>query len=224
MLLPEFFKISKKYLSKSISVLINLSFSSGTFPEILKQAKIIPILQTGDQQNCNNYRHISLLCNISKIIEKFIHKQLYTFLEINNCLYTHQYGFRNQHWTIHALITITGKIRHAMDNGKITCGVILDLQKTFDTVNPQILISKLEHYGIRGILSNWFKNYLTMRRQFVEISNTQLETLFNKYGVAQGSVPSLFLIYINDLHNATNYSGINHIADDTKFALLKQVP
>ena len=174
----------KKCLSRPISSLIALSFSSGTFPEILKQVKGSPIFKKGDLQNCNNYRPMSLLSNISKIIAKLIHKQLYAFLEINDCLYTHQYGFRNQHSTIHALITTTEKIWHALDNGKITCGVLfLDLQKAFDTVDHQILISKLEHYGIRGILLYWFKSYLTKRRQFVEINNAQSETLFNEYGV-----------------------------------------
>ena len=131
----------KKCLSKPVSNLINLPFSLGTFPKILKQAKVISIFKKGDQQNCNNYRPISLLSNISKIIEKLIHKQLSVFLEINNCLYTHQYGFRNQHSTTHALITITEKVRHALDNDKITCRVFLDLQKAFDTVDHQIIKS-----------------------------------------------------------------------------------
>ena len=104
----------KKSLSKPISDLTTLSFSSGTFPEILKQAEVIPIFKKGNQQNCNDYRPISLLSNISKIIEKLIHQQLSAFLEIKNCLYTHQYDFRNQHSTTHTLITIIEKIRHAL--------------------------------------------------------------------------------------------------------------
>ena len=151
----------KKLLSKPLANLINLSFSTGLFPKILKQAKIIPIFKKGDQQDCNNYRPISLLSNISKIIEKLVHRQLYGFLEFNNYLYTNQFGFRNLHSTNHALITITEKIRKAIDNGEITCGVFLDLQKAFDTVDHEILLSKLEHYGMRGVPLKWFKTFLT---------------------------------------------------------------
>ena len=108
-------------------------------------------------------------------------------------------------------------MKNALDNGKIACGVFLDLQKVFDTIDHQILLSKLEHYGIWGTPLNWFKSYLTSHEQFVIINNVQSETLFNEYGVPQGLVlgPLLFLIYINDLHSATNYSEVHHFADDT---------
>ena len=121
----------KKLLSKTLANLINLSFSTGLFPKYLKQAKIIPIFKKGDQQHCSNYRSISLLSNISKIIEKLVRRQLYGFLEFNNYLHTNQFGFRNLHSTKHALITITEKIRKVIDNGVITCGVFLDLQKAY---------------------------------------------------------------------------------------------
>ena len=150
---------------KPLANLINLSFSTGLFPKILKQAKIIPIFKKEDQQDCNNYRPISLLSNISKIIEKLVHRQLYGFLEFNNHLYTNQFGFGNFHSTNHAIITITEKIRKAIDNGENTCSVFLDLQKAFDTVDHEILLSKLEHYGIRGVRLKWFKTFLTQRHQ-----------------------------------------------------------
>ena len=102
--------------------------------------------------------------------------------------------------------------------------MLVDLQKAFDTLDHQILISKLEHYGIRGIPLNWFKSYLTKRREFVETNNAKSETLFNEYGVPQDLVlePLLFLIYINGLHNATNYSHIHHFADDTNLFYLRK--
>ena len=106
----------KNILSKALANLINLSFSTVLFLKILKQAKIIPALRKGDQQDCNNYRPISFLSNIGKINEKLIHRQLYEFLEFNSYLYTNQFGFRNLHSTSHALITITEKIRKAIDN------------------------------------------------------------------------------------------------------------
>ena len=85
-------------------------------------------------------------------------------LQTHNCLDTNQYGFKNQYSTIHALITIIEKIKYALDKRKITCGVLVYLQKVFGTVDHSILISKLEHYGIHEILLNWFKSYLTKRR------------------------------------------------------------
>ena len=178
----------KKLLLKPLTNLINLSFSTGLFPKILKQAKIIPIFKKGDGQDCNNYRPISLLSNISKIIEKLVHMQLCGFLAFNNFLCTNQYGFPNLHPTNHALITITEKIRKAIDNGEITCGVFLDLQKAFDTVDHEILLSKLEHYGIRGVPLKWFKTFLTQQYQYVSIKNSISETLTNDHGVSQGSV------------------------------------
>ena len=103
-------KTFKKQLSVTLTYLINLAFETGIFPDTLKTTKVIPIFKKGDQQDCNNYRPISLLSNIGTIIEKLIHKRLFKFLNSDNCLFNYQFGFRNHHSTNHALISITEKI------------------------------------------------------------------------------------------------------------------
>ena len=155
--------------------------------------------------------------NFSKVTEKLVHRKLYGFLEFNNYLHTNEFGFRNLQSTNHALISITEKIRKAIDDGEITCVVFLDLQKAFDTVNHEIFLSKLEHYGIRGVPLKWFKTFLTHQHQYVSIENSISETPTNNHWVPQGSVlgPRLFLIHINDLHQATKHAKIHYFADDT---------
>ena len=135
---------------------MNRSFSSGIFPDLLKIVKVVPIHKGGSTQEMNNYRPISLLSIFDKIIEKLMHNRLYSFLEDHNILYKKQFGFRKNNSTTFSLIEITEKIKESIDNGKFGCGVFIDLRKAFDTVNHNILLKKLDHYGIRGISYNWF--------------------------------------------------------------------
>ena len=141
----KFFKITNH------NFLINTSFTTGIFPTALKVANIIPIHKKVDKLDCNNYQPISLLSNISKIFEKMMHIQLTSFLNKNKVLSSFQFGFGKKHSTNHALISLTEMIRLALDNDQFVCGVFINLQKAFDTVDHKILLSKMNHYGIKGI-------------------------------------------------------------------------
>ena len=197
--------------------IINLSFSTGVFPDILKVAKVIPIHKGGSTEELNNFRPISLLSIFDKIIEKIMHSRLYAFLEEHHILFKNQFGFKKKCSTIHSLIEITEKIKESIDDGKYGCGIFIDLKKAFDTVNHKILLLKLEHYGVRGELLKWFESYLTDRKQYVFYNGISSEVLKITCGVPQGSVlgPLLFLIYINDLPNISNKLQFFLFADDT---------
>ena len=138
----------------------NTSLSQGIFPDEMKIARIIPLFKSGDKQNVSNYRPISLLPQFSKILEKIFNNRLMNFLNSNNLLYLRQYGFRKNMSTSMAIMELVENITNAMDNGKFTIGVFIDLKKAFDTVDHNILVTKLDHYGIRGVAKKWLSSYL----------------------------------------------------------------
>ena len=123
-----------------LAELINKSFQSGIFPDIFKIAKVIPIFKSESRVLCNNYRPISLLSNISKLIEKLMHKRVYSFLEQQNFFYNAQFGFRLSLSTNNALMSITENIQSQLDQNKFCAGVFVDLKKAFDTVDHEILL------------------------------------------------------------------------------------
>ena len=178
----------KEHICSPLSKIFNLSFRTGCHPDILKIAKTIPIFKKGSRLQVSNYRPISLLSNLNKILEKLVHSRVYAFLEEHNCLYSLQFGFRKKHSTNHALIEITETIRQALDSKKIACGVFVDLQKAFDTVNHDILIAKLDHYGIRNNLHSWIQDFLSGRTQRVVLEGKESTSKPVLSGVPQGTV------------------------------------
>ena len=136
--------------------MVNLSFTVGTFPDILKIAKITPIHKKECKLNFQNYRPISLLSVLSKIFEKTIYTRIYSYLVKNNLIFDKQFGFHSNYSTNHALISITERIKDLVDSGKYVCGVFLDHEKAFDTVNHIILCDKLKYYGLRANVNNLY--------------------------------------------------------------------
>jgi retron-type reverse transcriptase len=194
-----------------------MSVESGIYPDKLKHAKVIPIFKNDRETDPSNYRPISLLSIFNRIFEKVMYERLKKFLEKYNILYENQYGFREKRSTQHAIIDIVNQIQTNMDKNMYACGIFIDLQKAFDTVNHSILLQKLQHYGIRGIINDWFSSYLLNRIQTTQIGTvvSDKETMLS--GVPQRSVlgPLLFLIYLNDIYNSTDKLNFSLFADET---------
>jgi exonuclease III len=200
--------------------LFNLSLKTGYIPDNYKCAKIIPIYKAGEKDRFDNYRPISILPALSKLLEKIVAFQMIRYLEGNKMLYQHQYGFRRSRDTQQPLIHLINKVYDGLNKpqSEYSACVFLDLKKAFDTCDIPILLSKLKHYGFKGVSAKWFQNYLTNRKQYVEINGVKSEEKVLTHGVPQGSVigPILFLLYINDLPNSTTLF-CSLFADDTIF-------
>lgn len=211
------FKSIGPCIAHPISVIVNKSIESGIFPEELKLAKVIPIYKAKDKDEFLNYRPISLLPSLSKVVEKLVHKRLYSFLQTNNILHCTQFGFRKKHSTVDAITKFIADITAALDSKKTTVAVYLDLSKAFDTINHDILLSKMEFYGIRGIALDWFRSYLKNRKQYVHYGGQNSHTRHVDCGVPQGSVlgPLLFILYTADLPDCLENTKCIQFADDT---------
>ena len=164
-------------ISKPLAHICNLSFQTGQFPNKMKTAKVIPMYKTGNKHHFTNYRPISLLPQFSKILEKLFNDRLCKFIDKYKLLTDSQYGFRTNRSTALALTELTEEITNATDNKKFVIGTFIDLKKAFDTINHNILITKLEQYGIRGVVLNWVRSYLERRQQFVMMDGFKSECL-----------------------------------------------
>ena len=166
---------------------------------------MIPLYKKDDEKSFGNYRPISLLSSFSKIFERIVFNQLYDYLIEHDLLYQSQYGFRRFHSTELAALELTDRIRQQIDQKKVPFSVFLDLSKAFDTLNHDILLTKLHYYGIKGTSLSWFTSYLENRYQYVEYNGTSSSLKEIETGVPQGSIlgPLLFIIYMNDIDFAS---------------------
>ena len=159
---------------------------------------------------------------MKKIREKLMYKKLCNFLNNNNINYNLQFGFRKQYSTSHGLINITENMTKALDEANVGCGVFLDLQKTFDNVDHQILLAKVNYYGIGRVSNDWFKSYLSNCNQYISINGYDSGCAVINCGVSQGSVlgPLLFLLYINNINQEIKFCKVYHFVDDTNLLYL----
>ena len=215
---PKFLKKTYAGIIAPIVYIINLSLSTGTVPNAMKQAKVVPIYKnSGSKEIMKNYRPVSLLPVISKVLERIVYNRLFEYLVKHKLLHTSQYGFQPGLSTELAILELQDRLNSALNNKECCAGVFMDLSKAFDTLDHKILLYKLNHYGIRGVAHDWFRNYLTGRSQYVCIDGVNSIRMPITCGVPQGSIlgPLLFLIYINDLATVSKHAITILFADDT---------
>ena len=212
-------KDNSTYLSPFFEELFNLSIETNTFPDDFKVGKVAPVFKSGDKEDLNNYRPISVLPTIARIFERLLYNQLYDYFTANKLLRDEQYGFRSLHSTAMALGKMSNQWLMNMDNGNLSAVVFLDIRKAFDTVDHTILLQKLNCYGIQGDSAKLLESYLTNRMQCCSVNGHISPLEIIKCGVPQGSIlgPLLFIVYMNDLAKSVNNVDITMFADDTNF-------
>ena len=203
-------------LCKPLTVLFNKCLADGVFPRTWKLANVSPVYKKGSKSDKVNYRPISLLSNMSKVLEKIVFKRLYEYLTENRLLTEKNSGFKKKDSTTNQLLKIVHQIYQDINDGKDTCMVFLDVSKAFDKAWHKGLFFKLRKMGICGNLLNWIKDYMSGRHQKVVLNGVESNVCYLEAGVPQGSIlgPLLFLIYINDIVEDMECN-INIFADDT---------
>ena len=212
-------------ISKPLCDLFNYSLSRGIFPDVWKQANVSPLYKKDDPSLVCNYRPISLLSSIGKVMEKIVHKHMFNYFNDNSIITCLQSGFVPGDSTVNQLVDIYNTFCKALDNGLEVRAVFCDISKAFDRVWHKGLIYKLKRAGINGLLLDWLIDYLTNRKQRVVIPGGTSDWQFIRAGVPQGSIlgPLLFLLYINDIV-ADIQLCVRLFADDTSLYIIVDNP
>ena len=205
-----------------LCVVFNKSLQTGVFPNLMKLAKLIPLHKGGERDVCDNYRPISLLPIISKILERHVHKHMVKFLDENHILYPHQFGFRERHSTTDVIMSLIGEMLKALDSDLMVLSLFIDLKTAFNMVPHSLILDKLKVMGVEGVALDWFRDFLTNRKHYVAINNCKSDQKTMDIGVAQGSTLSvlLFQLLINDLPKCLKFcTGILYADDTTIFVI-----
>ena len=188
--------------------LFNKPQMSGIFPDDWKCARVTPLFKQGESSDLNNYRPISVISVVAKVFGRIVYDQLYNLLNSEEIISKQQSGFRSLHSTVTALLEATDSWAFNIDRGYVNAVVFLDLKKAFNTVDHEILLTKMNRCGIQGKTLDWFKSYLTNHTQQCSVNGCLPDFTTLKCGVPQGTIlcPLLFLIYVNDLPNCLSFS------------------
>lgn len=204
-------------MSGAIVKLINSSVKQGKYPEVLKTGIVRPIHKKGSFADYGNYRPITILPVIDKIVEKYVCNQIQDFYAKNDVLSSTQYGFQPNKSTTQLLSKFTDEVNEALNDKNNVILLFIDFSKAFDTLRHDTLLTKLDNSGVRGPILKWCENYLMDRKYNVKICNEYSDAIDVTEGTAQGSVlgPLHYLTYVNDMENVVNHCSVYQYADDT---------
>ena len=202
-------------------MIFNSALVTCVYPTDMKLAKVSALYKKKEHLYPENYRPISLLSCLDKLFEKLIYRRFIKFIEKHKLIVLEQYGFLKKHSTTLALINLVDTIKSFLDKGEFVLAIYLDLKKAFDTVNHDILLAKLAHYGFRGHAFNFIQSYLKNRKQYTYVNNVKSNISSIDTGVPQGSVlgPLFFLLYVNDIVKCLHEEMASLFADDTAILL-----